>query len=464
MKTDDLQSLVTKAQRGDEVALARLFDRFYDRIHAYAFRRVLDTDVAEDIASQTFMKLVKNFSSFEWRHKHSFSGYIFRIANNEVNQHLRKNKRISAMSEDALDAVSDPTDSTHDIVEAELDAHRQYVELNKVLKGLKPRQQDIVHMYSFEDLSHREIAEALKMKEASYVGIEVEKLLKSVSKPEAKSPRRKAIKETIMQEFNNADHSAQPTRKGFLSGWAPKLTVSGLALSVLAVFGFSVLLGGPLTAQEALAQAVENYSDIDTSKQGRYQYSKNRSISTFNGVEEVTIWETWEDLEGENFRSQSTREDGTVMDIFMVLEGQSYSYFNEEAMGEIYNIDDSFDVNLDIGELFEGAAEAGLTLDELDTLSMREVDDRLEAAGYPRANEEMFGTSDFPAYTMTPEELDAYFENADGEIDFDELDALWPEEDIVDSGIFEEPIDDEQFASIDSFYQTLRWATKGKHC
>lgn len=55
----------------------------------------MNTEYAKDITSNTFLKALKNLNQFEWRNgPFSFSsGWIFKIATNEVNQYFRKQNR-----------------------------------------------------------------------------------------------------------------------------------------------------------------------------------------------------------------------------------------------------------------------------------------------------------------------------------------------------------------------------------
>jgi len=170
MKTQQLKATIEQAQGGDSRAMSSLYDEYYDRIARYGLRRVLDQHVAEDITANVFIKVLENLPRFKWHHQHSFNGWIYRIASNEVNQYFRKQARYELTPPSDMDAVyARVGEHSHSsqLLEKELDQNRDFVILHNGIRKLKPRHQDVIHLFFFEELSHREIAEALGMKEGS---------------------------------------------------------------------------------------------------------------------------------------------------------------------------------------------------------------------------------------------------------------------------------------------------------
>lgn len=165
-----LKTIIEQAQDGDERAFSQLFDEYYDRIAGYAFRRVLEPDVAQDITANVFLKLVENIHKFEWRHEQSFNGWIFRIASNEVNSYFRNQQKYRYLppeeSAKFLESFS-ADDPARAKVEKELDENQRYVKLHKAIARLGQRDQEIIQLYYFENLPHKAVAEALGMREGA---------------------------------------------------------------------------------------------------------------------------------------------------------------------------------------------------------------------------------------------------------------------------------------------------------
>ena len=86
------ESLVKRALQGDQMAFARLYEEYFDKIYRYVAIRIGDKTEAEDMTQQVFLKAVKSISSFKWRGI-PFSAWLFRIAHNQVVDYLRKKKK-----------------------------------------------------------------------------------------------------------------------------------------------------------------------------------------------------------------------------------------------------------------------------------------------------------------------------------------------------------------------------------
>jgi RNA polymerase sigma-70 factor, ECF subfamily len=92
-KTDDLRRLVELAQRGDREALEALYLLHFDRIYSYLHMSVGNRHDAEDLTTQTFLKMLEAIGRFRWRSA-PFSAWLFRIAHNLAMDHFRASRRL----------------------------------------------------------------------------------------------------------------------------------------------------------------------------------------------------------------------------------------------------------------------------------------------------------------------------------------------------------------------------------
>ena len=90
--TEDLRKLVELAQRGDREALEALYLLHFDRIYSYLHMSVGNRHDAEDLTTQTFLKMLEAIGRFRWRSA-PFSAWLFRIAHNLAMDHFRASKR-----------------------------------------------------------------------------------------------------------------------------------------------------------------------------------------------------------------------------------------------------------------------------------------------------------------------------------------------------------------------------------
>src|SRR6478609_4706145 len=108
--TEDLRRLVELAQQGDREALEALYLLHFDRIYSYLHMSVGNRHDAEDLTTQTFLKMLEAIGRFRWQSA-PFSAWLFRIAHNLAMDHFRANKRWQP-EEDVPEP--DPDDSRQD--------------------------------------------------------------------------------------------------------------------------------------------------------------------------------------------------------------------------------------------------------------------------------------------------------------------------------------------------------------
>jgi RNA polymerase sigma-70 factor (ECF subfamily) len=148
----DDSRLIAQVRR-DPNAFVRLYRKYYDAIFRYCVHRLFARTTAEDITSEVFLKVVKNFESFRGNEQ-EFRNWLFRIATNAINQHLRKVARrgnlMNSVRERAGDLAADCEDSSEKLAL-----------LQDAMLALKPRYQTIITLRFFENLKLTEIAEML---------------------------------------------------------------------------------------------------------------------------------------------------------------------------------------------------------------------------------------------------------------------------------------------------------------
>jgi RNA polymerase sigma-70 factor, ECF subfamily len=87
-----IRQLVERAQRDDRDALEELYLLHFDRIYSYLHMSVGNRHDAEDLTTQTFVKMLESIKRFRWRSA-PFSAWLFRIAHNLAMDHFRASRR-----------------------------------------------------------------------------------------------------------------------------------------------------------------------------------------------------------------------------------------------------------------------------------------------------------------------------------------------------------------------------------
>ena len=87
-----VRALVDQAQQGDREALEELYLVHFDRIYSYLHVSVGNRHDAEDLTTQTFVKMLESIGKFRWQSA-PFSAWLFRIAHNLAMDHFRASRR-----------------------------------------------------------------------------------------------------------------------------------------------------------------------------------------------------------------------------------------------------------------------------------------------------------------------------------------------------------------------------------
>jgi len=143
--------LVESSQRNPR-RFAKIYDRYFDRIYAFALTRTGNRAAAEDLTADTFRQAFENLSRFQWRGV-PFSAWLFRIAANAATDYYQRASR-----EQALPQGAGENDASweHRLIEVETRA-----QLFQLVRRLPKDQRRVIEMRFGEELSINEVAEAM---------------------------------------------------------------------------------------------------------------------------------------------------------------------------------------------------------------------------------------------------------------------------------------------------------------
>lgn len=150
--------LEVQAAQGDPALFQPLYERYYEDIFMFVFRRTTDEMLAADICSQVFLKALQRIKSYEYKGV-PFSAWLYRIASNEVAQYYRKSNKNRVVSMEETNIA----DLFEEIREHDDERHRQL--LLKALDSLKEDDLQLIELRFFEERPYKEIAEMLGITE-----------------------------------------------------------------------------------------------------------------------------------------------------------------------------------------------------------------------------------------------------------------------------------------------------------
>jgi RNA polymerase sigma-70 factor (ECF subfamily) len=103
--THDLDAdLLARALNLESQALSEIHQRYFTRIYQYAYLRTGDTHTAEDIASETFVRLLDSFNKGRPPHT-TLRGWLFGVAAHLVADHYNR-RLVTELTEFQMDGFS----------------------------------------------------------------------------------------------------------------------------------------------------------------------------------------------------------------------------------------------------------------------------------------------------------------------------------------------------------------------
>ncbi len=144
-------------------AFRPLYDRYYEPIFRFIYRRTGAEALAADICSEVFFKAMQKLNGYTYKGV-PFSAWLYRIASNEITQHFRNNQKNRV--------VSVETTTLPQLMEemGDLDAvgnHPFQEALISCLNELKPKDLELIELRFFEQRPFKEIANMLEISESS---------------------------------------------------------------------------------------------------------------------------------------------------------------------------------------------------------------------------------------------------------------------------------------------------------
>lgn len=162
VSADQMQAewLEIQAAQQNPARFRPLYERYYDPIFRFIFRRTADEILCADLCSQVFLKAMQKLDSYTFKGV-PFSAWLYRIASNEVAQYFRQNQKQRVVSIDD----SHVKELAHEL-DVESDT-RLLENMIRSLDNLKPNDLEIIEMRFFEDKPFKEIAQILQITEAN---------------------------------------------------------------------------------------------------------------------------------------------------------------------------------------------------------------------------------------------------------------------------------------------------------
>ena len=159
--TEHVRELVTRGQQGDRDALEELYLIHFDRIYSYLHMTVGNRQDAEDLTTQTFLKMLESIRRFQWQSA-PFSAWLFRIAHNLAMDHFRTARRWQPEEE-----VPEPPGEEEPSAEAVALQSIGRQSMLELIEGLSLEQQQVLTLKFVFNFSNADVATILEKTEGA---------------------------------------------------------------------------------------------------------------------------------------------------------------------------------------------------------------------------------------------------------------------------------------------------------
>lgn len=150
------EEILISYARQDAASFGKLYDLYAPSIYRYILSRTGNIQDAQDITSQTFLKVLEKLSSYH--HRGYFSAWLFSIARSKYIDHFRMHNQEKKL------IANNNLESQSDILSIVVDRER-LLNLDHILAFLSDEEMDLLRLRNVAELTFAEISEILSKTE-----------------------------------------------------------------------------------------------------------------------------------------------------------------------------------------------------------------------------------------------------------------------------------------------------------
>ncbi|NPA92685.1 MAG: RNA polymerase sigma factor [Chloroflexi bacterium] len=153
-----ISQLIRLAKSGDQGAFRALYERYGARLYRFFLAYGVDTDMANDLVNETFIRLWEHLDAYQERDR--FEGYLFRIARNLLIDKQRQENRFLPLDDR-------PRQEKRISPEENAIQQENLEDLHKALQKLKPDYRTVLILRFFYDYTPAQVAQVMERSEGA---------------------------------------------------------------------------------------------------------------------------------------------------------------------------------------------------------------------------------------------------------------------------------------------------------
>jgi RNA polymerase sigma-70 factor (ECF subfamily) len=159
----ELEKKIVEESRTNPGAFGKIFEEYYPAIFRYCLHRTGNTEVANDVAAETFYRALNKLGSFKWAGV-PFSAWLYRIAGNEIIDYFRHKKYEPDSYDEAEHELNLPDRHAEANIEKEMieaqeavETNKKFMEAKEAIGKLPVKYQEVLALRFMEDKKILEI-------------------------------------------------------------------------------------------------------------------------------------------------------------------------------------------------------------------------------------------------------------------------------------------------------------------
>lgn len=157
--------LIKRIQSGEKMAFQQVMSRYGDKVMGLAYHFTRNTQDAEDLYQETFIKVYRNIETF--RFESEFFTWIYRILTNQAFNFYRKNKRMTIANPGEDDYLWETLPSDDDEADQETFSSSLREQIDYALKKLSTQQRIVFILKHIEGKKIKDISVLLDCTEGT---------------------------------------------------------------------------------------------------------------------------------------------------------------------------------------------------------------------------------------------------------------------------------------------------------
>jgi len=144
---------INQIRLGDKLAFRKLYQNYAAALNTIALKIVISEDIASDVLQDGFVKIWKNFESFDSEKGRLFTWMANIIRNTAIDVLRKKNVKYEIQAHDKFVAIADRVNNTT----FETDT----LDVREKVNSLLPTHRDVIEMVYLSGYTHEETAKKL---------------------------------------------------------------------------------------------------------------------------------------------------------------------------------------------------------------------------------------------------------------------------------------------------------------